>query len=249
MPEDGVVPQTLPVGGPGEEADRPLAIRSVERTLARRYSTYVNEVQRLIEAARAVMEREQTLNPRVSDIVAEAGLSNQAFYRHFRGKSELMLAILDDGSRQMAAYVESRMAPETSGVAKVRAWIDGSLVQTVVERTASISRGVILNTLELRAEFLEESDRTADLVRRPLIEAIRLAREQGEIDADEPEAAAEMVFRLTMSLMELWLLRRQAPTRAELDRLEEFVLKGLGAHETGRGTGRQKRSGGPRAGA
>ena len=36
-----------PLGG----AERALAIRSVERTLANRYSTYVGEVTRLIRAA------------------------------------------------------------------------------------------------------------------------------------------------------------------------------------------------------
>ena len=229
MADRGAVGGTVGVRAPDEDPDRPFAVRSAERALASRYSTYVNEVQRLIDAGRTVMEREQTLNPRVSDIVAEAGLSNQAFYRHFRSKSELMLAILDDGSRQMAGYVESRMQRQESGVAKIRAWVEGVLAQTVMERAASISRGVMLNTLELRAEFPEQSDRTADLVRRPLIEAVRLAHREGQIVTDEPDAAAEMVFRLTVSLMENWLLNRQVPSPAEVDRLERFVLHGLGA--------------------
>lgn len=225
------------VGLPPPDEDRPLAVRSVERTLASRYSTYINEVQRLIDAGRTVMEREQTLNPRVSDIVAEAGLSNQAFYRHFRSKSELMLAILDANARQMAGYLEARMAKEPSGVAKIRAWVEGTLAQTVMDRAASISRGVMLSTLELRAEYPQESDRPAAVVRRPLIEAVRLAEEQGEITTPDAEVAAAMVFRLTMDLMENWLFTRQVPSRAEVEALEHFLLHGLGAHDgPGRGS-------------
>ena len=42
------------------------------------------------------------IDPRVSDIVARRpGLSNQAFYRHFRGKDELLVAVLDDGRQRL----------------------------------------------------------------------------------------------------------------------------------------------------
>ncbi len=216
-------------GGSLDDPGRPMAVRAVERTLASRYSTYINEIQRLIEAGRTVMEREQTMNPRVSDIVTQAGLSNQAFYRHFRSKSELMLAILDDGSRLMADYVEKHMARYDSGIDKIRAWVAGSLTQTAASTAASVSRGVILNTLELRAEYPEESTRTAHLLRRPLEAAIRLAQEQGEIPPADPELATEMAFRLTMAMMETWLIARRVPSRLELDHLEGFVLSGLGA--------------------
>lgn len=228
--EAATEPEAPPTGALADDPERPLAVRSVERTLANRYSTYINEVQRLIAAGRAVMERQETLDPRVSDIVAEAGLSNQAFYRHFRSKGELMLAILDDGSRIMASYVEKQMARHDAGLDKVRAWVAGSLVQTAASKAASVSRGVIVNTFELRALYPEESARTSHLLRRPLEAAVRLAQEQGQIPSVDPELAAEMVFRLTMGAMESWLIARQTPTPAELDYLESFVLGGLRAN-------------------
>src|SRR5438093_10793479 len=85
------------------------------RSLAERHDAYVEEVQRLVRAAMAVMCRRGTLDPRVSEIVAEAGLSNQAFYRHFRAKDELLLAVLDDGLRQLVTYLEHRMTKERTG--------------------------------------------------------------------------------------------------------------------------------------
>ena len=41
-----------------------------------------------------VMRREGNIDPQVRAIVQEAGLSNQAFYRHFASKDALLLAVL-----------------------------------------------------------------------------------------------------------------------------------------------------------
>src|ERR1035437_6975076 len=100
--------------------------RSVaERTLRDRAQAYADEVRRLIDATYAVMRRTDSLDPRVHDIVREAGLSNQAFYRHFRGKDELLLAVLDDGQARLVATLERRMARAEPGAGQVRAWIEG----------------------------------------------------------------------------------------------------------------------------
>ena len=57
----------------------------------------------------AVMRRTGDLDPRVTDIVREAGLSNQAFYRHFRSKDELLVAVLADGQRRLVETLRQHM--------------------------------------------------------------------------------------------------------------------------------------------
>ena len=59
--------------------------------------------------------------PTVAEIVREAGLSNQAFYRHFASKDDLVAAIVDAGARRLASYVEHRMAAFDDPVDQVRA--------------------------------------------------------------------------------------------------------------------------------
>ena len=158
-------------------------VRSVERTLASRYSTYIDEVTRLIRAAVAVMDRLQTTNPKVSDIVREAGLSNQAFYKHFRSKSELFLAILDDGQRELVTYLQHQTDKADTGLGKIRNWVVGIMSQASVSNDASATRGVMMNSHELQAEYPDECDRLNQLLTEPLVAAIELAEEEGTVRA------------------------------------------------------------------
>ena len=68
---------------------------AVERALDERQREATEEVERILAAAVRVMERVAPDPPRVSDIVAEAGSSNKAFYRYFAGKDDLILAVME----------------------------------------------------------------------------------------------------------------------------------------------------------
>src|SRR6266704_2895492 len=84
--------------------------RIAQETLARRGADYVGEVRRLLDAALDVMRERGTVSrARVADIVAAAGLSNDAFYRHFPSKDALVAALLEDGAERLASYVAHQM--------------------------------------------------------------------------------------------------------------------------------------------
>jgi len=147
------------------------------RSLAERHDAYVEEVERLVRAGLAVMRRRGTLDPRVSEIVAEANLSNQAFYRHFHGKDELLLAILDDGLGQLVDYLEHRMAKERTGIGKVRTWVEGVLAQAANAEAAEATRPFALNGLRLSHEFPEEVRRSEALLTVGNPAGLRVERE------------------------------------------------------------------------
>jgi AcrR family transcriptional regulator len=189
----------------------------------------MDEVTRLIRAAVAVMDRLQTTNPKVSDIVREAGLSNQAFYKHFRSKSELFLAILDDGQRELVTYLQHQTDKAETGVGKIRNWVVGIMSQAPVSADASATRGVMMNSHELQAEYPEECDRLNQLLTEPLVAAIGLAEEQGAIRPTDPKRAAMTIFRLAGSTAETYVLRRRVPSDEEIEFLVQFVMSGLGA--------------------
>ncbi len=107
-----------------------VADRIAQQTLARREAEYASEVRRLLDAALDVMRRCGTASrPRVADIVGAAGLSNDAFYRHFRSKDALVAAILDDGAERLRSYLAHQMTKESTPEGKVRRWVNGVLSQ------------------------------------------------------------------------------------------------------------------------
>jgi AcrR family transcriptional regulator len=206
--------------GASADPDGPVAERVASRTLAVRSAAYADEVRRLIDAGYTVMRRTGSLDPRVNDIVREAGLSNQAFYRHFSGKDELLVAILDDGQRQLVAYLEHRMAGASAGDARVRAWVEGVMEQARNAAAADNTRPFAINSARLADRFPEEVARSRELLVHPLREAV------AEVGGD-PQRDADAVYHLVIGCMNDALVARRRPSKADVEHLEEFVLGGL----------------------
>jgi AcrR family transcriptional regulator len=119
-----------PEPNPGPDLSSDLASRIAQRTLAPRGAEYADEVRRLLDAGLEVIGRcGVSARPRVADIVAAAGLSNDAFYRHFPSKDALVAAILEDGAERLAGYLEHQMAKEPEPEGQVRRWVAGVLAQ------------------------------------------------------------------------------------------------------------------------
>src|SRR5215813_13175613 len=97
---------------------------AAQEALAKREAAYADEVRRLLDAGLDVMRRcGTTSRPRVADIVAAAGLSNDAFYRHFRSKDALVAALVDEGALRLQSYLEHQMSKDASPEAQVRRWV------------------------------------------------------------------------------------------------------------------------------
>ncbi len=200
----------------------PIERAVAERSLQGRADAYAEEVRRLIDAAYAVMRDTGAIDPRVSDIVAAAGLSNQAFYRHFRGKDELLLAILDDGQRRLVGTLERRMARFEPGGARVRAWVEVILEQARNPEAAANTRPFAINGARLADRFPAETARQREQLVVPLREAVRDA-------GSDPSTDADAIYHLAMGRMQDALVRGEVPSRDEVDRLSDFVSRALGS--------------------
>lgn len=130
---------------PEARPDDVVINRLVARALADRGASYQNEVRRLMDACLAVMLRgDASTAPRVADIVAEAKVSNETFYRYFPSKGALMAAVLEAGTARLRSYLEHQMAKERDPERKIRRWVDGLFSQTRQDH-ASVARAVTVN--------------------------------------------------------------------------------------------------------
>ncbi len=183
---------------------------------------------RIVEATYRVIERTGTIDPRVRDILDEAGLSSPAFYRHFPSKDELMLVIFDDGLRRQAEYLTHRMDATGDGRARVRAWIEGVLAQAVDPEAASRTRPFVASIGRLADQFPAEKARAEAVLRQLLEDALVTAVAAGELDLRDPHRDARAVYDLTYGFMEECVLARTTPSRADIDHLVAFCERALG---------------------
>lgn len=198
-----------------------VADRAVSRSLAARHEAYADEVRRLVEAGYSVMRRTGGVDPRVGDIVREAGLSNQAFYRHFRSKDELLLAVLDDGQRRLVGYLEHRLAGVDGADEQVRAWIEGVMEQARNRDAAENTRPFALGGARLADRFPEEIHHSRELVLAPLRAAVAAS-------GGDPRRDADAIYELVMGTMNEALVQRVTPSDEDVAHLVEFALKAIG---------------------
>ena len=204
------VPISVPVAVPIAEA-------VAARTLRGRSDAYADEIRRLLDATYAVMRRSGDDDPRVSDIVRESGLSNQAFYRHFRGKDELLVALLADGQRQLVETLTARLATVSPGEPQVRAWVEVLLAQAQHTSAAANTRPFAINGLRLADRFPAEWNAS----REQLLAPLRVALVEAGGDAED----APLVYHLAMGAMQDALVRRDVPSDADVARVVDAALK------------------------
>jgi AcrR family transcriptional regulator len=201
--------------------DDDVAARVASRTLSRREATYADEVRRLLDAALAVMQRLGTTGrPRVQDIVAEAGLSNDAFYRHFGSKDALVAALLEDGAQRLASYLRHQTAKASSPRDRVRTWVQGVLAQTEGE-LASSTRAVLWNGGSVDSGAAAGRHFASAPLAQLLAEAFT------ELGSTEPALDAALVTHAVLGRVADHLWQQTEPSGAEVEHLVEFALRSI----------------------
>jgi AcrR family transcriptional regulator len=209
--------------------DRGLARRSVDRSLERRRATYEDEVRRLVTAGFRLIRARGDLEPRVSEIVAEAGLSNQTFYRHFKSKDELLVAVLDDGIRQLASYAAHRMDGADDPLEQIASWIRALCEQALDAEAAAATRPFALSRGRLAEQFPEEVAASETQLTAPLQAALERAVAVGALPDADPARDAAALYDLAMGWMQRVLADPARARRAEAEHRVAFALRGLGA--------------------
>ncbi|NKQ51531.1 TetR/AcrR family transcriptional regulator [Amycolatopsis sp. K13G38] len=194
-----------------------VAGRIAQRALAKRGASYAGEVRRLLDAALEIMRQRGTASrPRVADIVSAAGLSNEAFYRHFPSKDALVAALLEDGTERLHSYVAHRMSKQDTARDRVRAWVEGVLSQAS-EDIAATTRAVLWNGREITAQPPTAGERLARLLHEPF----------AELGSADPGFDAALAAHATFGRLAECLWRSVEPGAADVDRVTAFCLRAI----------------------
>ena len=157
-----------------------------------------------------------TSRPRVADIVEAAGLSNDAFYRHFRSKDALVTAILDDGAERLHDYLAHQMAKEATAEGKVRRWVEGVLSQADDE-IAATTLAVLWNGGAVDGTGAGRHGASATL-------ATLLVEPFAELGSPDPELDASLAAHAAMGKLSDLLWQGSPPARSDVEGMTRFCL-------------------------
>jgi AcrR family transcriptional regulator len=173
-----------------------------------------HEVSQLIEAAFAVLRREGSVNLTVGDVLAEAGLSTRAFYRHFTSRDELVLAVFDREQERALVRLETDMARATGPQAKLEAWIDTTLALGFDKRRAHRTQVLAVEGVRLQQGFPEQFAQSQRNMTAPLIAVLEDGLNAGVFPTAQPKSDARSLHAIVWNLVER-ALRGESLTREE----------------------------------
>jgi AcrR family transcriptional regulator len=185
-------------------------------------------VTRILEGAYRLIRRDGTVDPSLRGLLAEVGLANRSFYRHFATKDEFLLVLLEDVQNRLTAFLAARMQDAGDDpVERVRAWVLGVLAQADDPDTAALGRPFLVQGPRLREAHPDVYRSSGGAMLDLLSTAIADAVAAGRMRSEDPRADARAIFHLALSLMQSHVLDRTAPTPAETAAVVDFALRAM----------------------
>jgi AcrR family transcriptional regulator len=181
-----------------------------------------------MDAALHVMRRNGFQGASVQDILDHAGLSTRAFYRQFRSKDDLLLAMFRTASDPDVAEVAGATGAAPTALDAVRTWIDEMLAMAFDPRR--VRRLVIFNSVARQAHgYDEEEAALRSSLTAPLLRALERGSLDGSFPTTDPLPDADAIFDLVWSVAHPQRRSRSTgPARAK-DQVLRFCLPALGA--------------------
>ena len=133
-----------------------VSARAAARSVASQQKRAEDEVRALVEAGLAVLRRHGAAGLTVAEVLAEAGLSTRAFYRHFQSKDELVLAVFEQEAQRRYAGLEAQLATAASPRAALETWVDEMLALGFEPRRSRRTKVLAAEGARAQADFPEE---------------------------------------------------------------------------------------------
>lgn len=189
--------------------------QAVRRGLNGRAEIAEAEVARLVEIGRDTLRRGEPV--KVADVVREASVSIDAFYRYFAGKDAFVTAVVEDDVRRIVAHAQHRMADQAGSRGKIRA-----AVAAVLADLAAVGGANRMHTLLATAPPVARGRQSLEDAFAKLFVVPALALGTQDPTRDTHAAAAVLLNRVERLARE-----EVAPTEADEDHVVAFILRAV----------------------
>jgi AcrR family transcriptional regulator len=206
--------------------------RAVSKSLSAARSRAEQRVQRLLDAAFALIDERGTTEFTIQEVVDRSKQSLRGFYQYFDGKDELLFALLEESIREaledLRAAVESKSKPLErlrAFTIRLHEWCEplGERRKRGAHNRVPISEF----SLHLAFKDPERLAVAAAPISRMLVELLEAAAAAGEIRLTDTQRAALLIQQ---TVMYSWLMNRfvQKPqARVSAEDAWAFCLHGI----------------------
>jgi TetR/AcrR family transcriptional regulator len=179
----------------------------------------------IVDAARRLVE---TKGPgfTTQDLIKEAGIALQTFYRYFSSKDYLLLAVIEDVIDENCKAFREQAAKLSGSVERLQFYVTATVKGLGASRSGPsfiTSEHFRLQTL-YPAEVSQATQPYTDL----LVDEIRAAVTAGHLEAKNPEYSAWLITQLTMAVFHHYdCAGLNEPTDQIADKLWEFCWSAI----------------------
>ena len=174
-------------------------------------------LDRLFTAAIELFGERGYAGATVDDIVERAGVAKGTVYYHFRSKSELVSALLDDGLRRLAASFRSELEGAQGGAAALRALVHAELVY--IERYQAFSKLVMSEMWRADRDWRDSLRTLREEYVEVFATALRRGMAEGVFRADlDAQTTASTIFGMIATAALDWLVFDPQAARVDLER-------------------------------
>ena len=210
-------------GGWAERAAErsPSVQRSRTRSLARAHQ--------IVQAARRLIDASGT-SFTTQELVKEAGVALQTFYKHFGGKDQVLLAVLEDMIAEGCAAFVERASALPDPMSRLRFYVT-AVVAGLDSDTGEGAGPRFITSEHWRLQQLYPQE--VALASRPftelLVPEIRAAADAGLLHPNDVEYDAWLISQLAMAVYHHYAFAASPEPHAQVaDRLWAFCLAALG---------------------
>jgi AcrR family transcriptional regulator len=207
--------------------------RAVSKSLSAARSRAEQRVQRLMDAAFALIDEKGTTEFTIQEVVDRSKQSLRGFYQYFEGKDELLFALLEETIREALDDLRSAVESESEPLARLRAFtirLHEWCQPVGVRRKRGAHNRIPISefSLQLAVKDPERLNALMAPLSRLLVDLLDAATAAGAIRVKETQRAALLIQQTVMSSWFMTPLVQNPRARATAEDAWEFCLRGLG---------------------
>jgi TetR/AcrR family transcriptional regulator len=222
---------------PDDGADPPARDSWAER-VADRSPSVQRSRDRSVEQARSIVAAALRLieskgpSFTTQELIKEAGIALQTFYRYFPGKDALLLAVIEHVIDENCTAFRQQARALSDPVGRLRFYVTATVQG--LETTGSGPSFVTSEHFRLQTLYPAEVSRATQPYTDLLVEEIREAMAAGSLHPDDPEYAAWLITQLTMAVFHHYdCAGVDEPTEVIAHRVWEFCLAAMNGPQGG----------------